>query len=201
MTSDSDLDWRLTVEFESERHAHGVFSALKTHAAAALAANRLKDGFVAEHDAEWLRIYAASYDALRRGQATVLNVIEIEGVQAEEQAEHRAREGAEWESVELQPLPARDASSVSEHRGKGPWGSEVDPNRVQAHFELGGKHAAQAFANELAADGYAVHHAGSYVFLFADDAAGARKLGDELKERAPADAKLSFEGEGRTIFI
>jgi hypothetical protein len=198
VTSDSDLDWRLTVEFESEGHAHGVFSALKTHASAALAANRLKDGVVAQHDAEWLRVYAPSYDALRRGQATV---IEIEGVQAEERAEHRAREGAEWKSVELPPLPERDASSVSEHYGKGPWGSEVDPNRVQAHFELGSKRAAQTFANELAADGYDVHHAGSFVFLFADDAAGARALGDQLKHRAPADAKPFFEGEGRTFFI
>ena len=200
-TSNSDLDWRLTVEFESKAHAHGVFSALKTHASAALAANRLKDGVIAQHDAEWLQIYTDSYDALRRAQATVANVIELEGVQTEEQAERRTAEGAGWESVELPRLPGRDASLVSEHHGKGPWGAEVDPTRVQAHFELGSRHAAQAFAKELAADGYDVHQAESFVFVFADDAAAARKLGNALKERAPADAQLFFEGEGRTLFI
>jgi len=66
VTSEADLDWRLTVKFESKAHAHGVFSALTTHASAALAANRLKDGVVAQHDAEWLRIYAPSDDALGR---------------------------------------------------------------------------------------------------------------------------------------
>ncbi len=201
VTSSNDLDWRLTVKFESKAHAHGVFSALMIHASATLAANRLKDGFVAQHDAEWLRIYAASDDALRRGQATVADVIERAGVEAEEQAEHRTGEKAEWKSVELPPLPERDASLVSEHHGKGPWGSEVDPNRIQAHFELDSKHAAQAFAKELTADGYDVHQAESFLFIFADDGATARKLGNALKERAPANAQLFFAGEGRTIFI
>jgi hypothetical protein len=199
--SGGDHDWRLTVKFESEGHAHGVFSALKTHGAAALAAERLKDGLVAQHEEEWLRIYGSSYDALRRGQAIVASALEAEGVQAEEQAEHRVAQGAEWEPLELPPLPARDARLVDKHRGKGPWGSEADPNRVQAHFELGSGHAARAFANELAGEGYDVHHAGSFVFLFADDAAVARKLGNTLRDRAPAGAKLFFEGEGRTFFV
>jgi hypothetical protein len=161
----------------------------------------LKDGVVAEHDEDWLRIYAASGDALRRGQAIVASVIELEGVQVKEQAEHRAGEGAEWAAIELPPPPERDAGLVSEHHGKGPWGSEVDPNRVQVHFELGSKRAAKAFAAELADDGYDVHQAESFVFLFADDGAAARKLGNELKERAPADAQVFYEGEGRTLFI
>jgi len=201
VTSANDLDWRLTVEFESKAHAHGVFSALKTHASAALAASRLKEGLVVQHDAEWLRIYGDSYEALRRAQAVAASVIELEGVKAEERAERRAAEGAEWERAELPPLPERDASLVSEHHGKGPWGAEVDPDRVQAHFELGSRHAAQTFAKELAADGYDVHQAGSFLFIFAEDAAAAHKLGNALKERAPADAQLLFEGEGPTIFI
>jgi hypothetical protein len=201
VTSGNDLDWRLTVKFESNAHAHGVFSALMTHASATLAANRLKDGFVVQHDAEWLRIYAASADALCRGQATVADVMEREGVRAEEQAERCTGEKAEWESVELPSLPERDAGLVSEHHGKGPWGSEVDPNRIQVRFELDSKHAAQAFAKELAADGYDVHHAGAFVFIFADDGAAARKLGNALKARAPANAQLFFEGEGRTFFV
>jgi hypothetical protein len=201
VTSASDLDWRLTVKFESRAHAHSVFTAMKTHVSAALAASRLKEGVVVQHDAEWLRIYADSDDALRRGQATVASVIELEGVQTEEQAEHRAAEGADWVAAELPPLPERDASLVSEHHGKGPWGSEVDPNRVQAHFELDSRHAAQAFAKELAADGYDVHQAETFVFVFADDGAAAHKLGTVLKERAPADAQLFFEGEGPAIFI
>jgi hypothetical protein len=201
MTSHDDLDWRLTVKFESGAHAHRVFSGLKTHGAAALAGSQLKDGVVAQHDGEWLRIYAASFDALGRGQAVVASVMEQEGVQAEEEAEHRAGEGAEWVSVELPPPPERDAALISEHHGKGPWGSEVAPDRVQAHFELGSEHAAKQFGSELADDGYDVHHAESFVFVFADDAAAAHKLGSELQKRAPADAQLFYEGEGRTLFI
>jgi hypothetical protein len=201
VTSHDDLDWRLTVRFESREHAHGIFSALKTHGSAALAASRLRDGVVAEHDEDWLRIYAASLDALRRGQAIVASVIELEGVQVKEQAEHRAAEGAEWASVELPPPPERDADLVSEHHGKGPWGSEVAADRVQAHFELASKHEAKAFAGELADDGYDVHQAESFVFLFADDGAAARKLGSELQKRAPADAQLFYEGDGRTLFV
>jgi hypothetical protein len=201
VNSPNDLDWRLTVKFESKTRAHGVFSALMTHASATLAADRLKDGFVAQHDAEWLRIYAASADALRRGQAAVAEVIERQGIQAEEQAERRVGEKAEWASVELPQLPERDAHLVVEHHGKGPWGSNVDPNCIQIHFELDSKHAAQAFAKELAVDGYDVHQAGAFVFIFADDSAAARELGNSLQERAPANAQLFFEGEGRTFFI
>jgi hypothetical protein len=201
VASDSQLDWRLTVRFESNAHAHGVFAALRTRASAALAAKRLKDGVVVHHEAEWLRIDADSYDALRRGQAAVAGVIELEGVHAEELAERRSADGAGWESVELPPPPAQDSSLVSEHHGKGPWGSEADPDRVQAHFELPSRHAAEAFAKQLAADGYDVHHAGSFVFIFADDSAAARKLGEALKERAPAGAQLFFEGRGRTLFL
>ena len=201
VTLSSNLDWRLTVRFESEGHTHRIFSALKTHAAAAHAADRLKGGLVVEHEGEWLRIYGGSDDALRRGQTIVATALEAESVQAEEEAEHRVAEGAAWESIELPALPARDSAMVSEHHGKGPWGSEAEPDRVQAHFELDGKHAAQAFAEELAADGYDVHQAGSSVFIFADGSAAARELGNALKERAPANAQLFLEGEGRTFFI
>jgi hypothetical protein len=201
VTTTKDLDWRLTIEFESKAHARGVFSAVKTHASSALAASRLKEGVVVQHDAEWLRIYGDSFEALRRGQVIVASVIELEGVKAEEQAEHRVEDQAEWERAELPPLPEHDASLVSEHHGKGPWGAEVDPGRVQAHFELGSRHAAQAFAKELIADGYDVHQAGSFLFIFAEDIATAHKLGSAIKERAPADAELFFEGDGPAIFI
>jgi hypothetical protein len=201
VTSHDNLDWRLTVEFESKTHAHGVFAAVTTHGSAVLAANRLKDGVIAQHDGVWLRVYAASFDALSRGQAIVASVIEQEGVQAEEQAEHRQGEGAEWESVELPPPPKRDAGLVSEHHGKGPWGSEADPDRVQVRFELASRHEAKAFAAELADDGYDVHQAESFVFIFADDGAAARKLGSELEKRAPASAQVFYEGEGRTVFV
>ncbi len=178
MTLSGDLDWRLTVKFESEAHAHRVFSALKTHAAAALAADRLREGIVARHEAEWMRIYGGSYDALRRGQAIVTSVLELESVQAEEEAERRIANGTDWEAIELPPLPERDARLVSEHHGEGPWGSEAEPNRVQAHFELENARAAESFAEELASEGYDVHHAGSFVFIFADDATAARTLGN-----------------------
>ena len=54
---------------------------------------------------------------------------------------------------------------------------------------------------DIAADGYDVHQAESFVFVFADNAAAARKLGEELRSRAPAHAQLFLEGEGRTLFI
>jgi len=72
---------------------------------------------------------------------------------------------------------------------------------VQAHFELGDKHTAGVFARELEADGYDVHHGGSFVFVFADDAEGAHKLGEALKAKAPAGAQLFYVGEGRTFFL
>jgi hypothetical protein len=201
VTAGEDQNWRLTVKFESEGHAHGVFSALKTHAAAALAADKMKDGLVAQRDGEWLRVYAGSDEALRRAQAIVSSALEVEGVHAEEEAQHRASEAAEWQPVDLPPLPDRDAGLGVERHGKGPWGSEADPNRVQAHFELDSRHAAQSFAEQLASDGYDVQHAESFVFIFADDRAAAQRLGEELKQRAPASAQLFLEGEGRTLFI
>jgi hypothetical protein len=201
MTATSGLDWRLTVEFESREQAHGIFRALRTHTAAVLAADKAKEGIVAQRDGQWLRMYGAGYDALRRAQAIVARAVEAEDVRAEEQAEHRAADGAAWSPVELPPLPERQAGFVVEHQGKGPWGSEAEPNRVQAHFELGSRHAAERFAAELIADGYDVHHAGAFVFIFADNGVAARDLGNALKARAPADAQLFFEGEGRTYFI
>ncbi len=199
--SQDDLAWRLTVKFESRRHAHSIFSALKTHGSAALAASRLKDGVVVEHDEEWLRITAASAGALSRAQEIVASTIELEGVQVEEQAEHRSGQPGEWEHAELPAPPARDAGLVSEHHGKGPWGSEAASDRVQVHFELADRHAAKRFAAELAADGYDVHQAESFVFVFADDRAAAHKLGDELEKLAPADAQLFYEGQGRAVFL
>ena len=103
MSSHTDLDWRLTVRFESSGHAHRLFTAVKTHAAAALAADRLTGGLVAEHDEEWLRIYAPSRDALQRGQAVIAGALEAENVAAEEQAEHRQNHGAEWEPMKSHP--------------------------------------------------------------------------------------------------
>jgi hypothetical protein len=197
----SDHHWRLTVRFESSDHTHRVLGAMKTHAAAALAADRLKEGVAAERDEEWLRIYAGSVGALRRAQVIVAKALEAEGVQAEERAEHRTGDHDEWERVDLPPLPDRDESLVSEHHGMGPWGSEAEPDRVQVHFELGTRRAAKAFAEELASEGYDVHQAESFMFVFADDGAAAHKLGNELKDRAPANARLFFEGEGRMIFL
>jgi hypothetical protein len=51
VTTTADQAWRLTVRFESEHHGASVLARLKTNAAAALAADELKDGLVAEHEA------------------------------------------------------------------------------------------------------------------------------------------------------
>jgi hypothetical protein len=119
----------------------------------------------------------------------------------EEQAEHRLEDASGWQRVDLPPLPERHASSVTEHHGKDPWGSEAEPDRIQIHFELDSKRAAQAFAKELIEKGYDTHQAGSFVFIFADDAAAAHDIGNVLRPQAPASAQLFFEGEGRTFFI
>jgi hypothetical protein len=197
----TDGDWRLTVKFEQEQHARRLFSALKTHGAAALAADKLRHGLVAQREGAWLRVYANSADGLRRAQLTIADALDTENVRAEEQAEHRDGGDQPWRAFDAPTLPERDAPLVAEHHGRGPWGSETEPNRAQAHFELKDRHAAQAFAKELADDGYDVHQAESFVFIFADDAAAAHKLGEELKLRAPANAQLFFAGEGRTTFF
>lgn len=116
MPSPADDDWRLTVRFESDAHALHVFSGLREHAAAALAAGRLKEGVVAEHDGEWLRIYASSEDGLRRAQEIVATAMDAEGVQTAESAEHH--DGRSWQPIELPPM--RDATHVIEHHGAGP---------------------------------------------------------------------------------
>ena len=201
MTAIGELDWRLTVEFESAEHAHGMFSALMTHTAAVLAADRAKHGLVVQREGRWLRMYGAGCDALRRAQEIVASSLETEGVRAEERAEHRAADDTSWKPVALPPLSEHDARLVTEHHGTGPWGSEAEPDRVQAHFELGSRRAARRFAAELVADRYDVHHAGSFVFIFADDGPSARELGNALKRRAPTGARLFFEGEGHTLFI
>jgi hypothetical protein len=126
----------------------------------------------------------------------VASVLETESVRCEGEAEQRVGGSAAWEPVELPPLPERDARLVAEHHGKGSWGSEAEPDGAQAHLECGSRHAAQTFAKELASEGYDVHQSESFVFVFADDGAAARKLGDALKERAPVDAQLFVEGKG-----
>ncbi len=189
------------MRFESSGHAHRLFSALKARGAAALTASRLGDGLIAEHEEEWLRIYARSLDALQRGQAVVAGVLEVEGLRAEEQAEHRQAESGGWEHIELPPPPAQDAALVSEHHGKGPWGAEAEPQRAQIHFELASRHDAQAFAADLADAGYDVHQAESFLYILTDNSAQAHRLGEELKSRAPADAQVFYEDEGRAIFI
>jgi hypothetical protein len=198
MPSPADDDWRLTVQFESDAHAHHVFSGLREHAAAALAANRLKEGVVAECDGEWLRVYASSEDGLRRAQEIVATAMDTEGVQTEESAEHH--DGRSWQPIELPPM--RDATHVIEHHGVGPWGADAESDRIEVRFEMADRDDAIVFAKELTDAGYEVHRRDSFLFLFADDHDSAHALGEQLREKAPASAKLFYMGEGpRTIFV
>ena len=105
------------------------------------------------------------------------------------------------EHIDLPPPPAQDTLLISEHQGKGPWGAEAETQRAQIHFELASRHDAQAFAAALVGAGYDVHQAESFLYILADDETQARQLGEELKSRAPADAQLFYEGEGRSLFI
>jgi hypothetical protein len=198
MPSPADDDWRLTVRFESDAHAHHVFSGLREHAAAALAADRLKEGVVAEHDGEWLRVYASSEEELSRAQVIVASAMDTDGVQAEESAEHHDGQG--WQPIELPPM--RDATHVTEHHGEGPWGADAEPDRIEVRFELADRHEAITFAKALINSGYEAHRRGSFVFLFAEDHDSAHALGEQLRGKAPATAKLFYMGEGTgTIFV
>jgi hypothetical protein len=199
----SDLahdDWRLTVRFESGGHAHRVFSGLREHAAAALAADRLKDGVVAEHDGEWLRVYASSEEGLRRAQEIIGSAMDTEGVEAEETAEHH--DGGSWQPIKLPPVPPHEAGQLTEHHVDGPWGAEAEPNRIEVRFEMARRDDASSFAKELTAAGYQVHRCGSLLFLFAEDRDSAHALGEQLRRNAPASAQLYYSGEGPpTIFL
>lgn len=198
MKSRQDDDWRLTVRFESEAHAHHVFSGLREHAAATLAADRLKEGVVAEHDGEWLRVCASSEEGLRRAQEIVASAMGTERVQGEESAEHH--DGRSWQPIELPRM--RDANHVREHHGEGPWGADAEPDRIEVRFELADRDDTIAFAKELSDAGYEAHRRGSFVFLFAEDHESAHALGEQLRGKAPAGAQLFYMGEGRgTIFV
>ena len=199
MSDPAHDDWRLTVRFESDRHAHHVFSGLREHAAAALAADRLSDDVVAEHDGEWLRVYASSEEGLRRAQEIVASAMDTDGVEAEETAEHHDDGG--WQPIELPPVPAPEAEHVTQHRGEGPWGADAEPDRVQVRFEMGRRNDAVAFTKELTEAGYEVHRCGSFLFLFAEDHDSAHALGEQLRAKAPATAQLFYSREGRTIFL
>ncbi|HXW58045.1 MAG TPA: hypothetical protein VEJ23_01070 [Solirubrobacteraceae bacterium] len=182
----ADDDWRLTVRFESHAHAQHIFLHLREHAAAALAADRLKDGVVAEHDGEWLRVYATSERGLRRAQQIVASAMRAEGVEAEEQTEHH--DGRRWEPVE--PSPGA-ATGIAEHHGEGPWGADAEPDRIEVRFELAHRDDAIAFAKQLTDAGYEAHRRGAFVFLFAEDHDSAHALGEQLRGKAPAGARSS----------
>jgi hypothetical protein len=49
--------------------------------------------------------------------------------------------------------------------------------------------------------GYEAHRRGSFVFLFAEDHDSAHALGEQLREKAPATAKLFYMGEGPGTFF
>lgn len=71
---------------------------------------------------------------------------------------------------------------------------------MQAHSELASKHEAKAFAGELADDGYDVHQAESFVFLFADDGATARMLGSE-QEASTSRRAVVLRGRRPYAFV
>ena len=102
--------------------------------------------------------------------------------------------------VEL--LPGGKATDIAEHRGEGPWGADAEPDRIEVRFEMKHRDDAIAFAAELADAGYEAHRRGSFVFLFAEDHDSARALGEQLRGKAPATAKLFYMGEGTgTLFF
>jgi hypothetical protein len=198
MSAHAHDDWRLTVRFLSEGHARAIFASLRRCVAAARASDRLDEGVAAERDHDWLRVYAASYSALRRAEQIIAEVAAGEGVRAEASAQRRDVTARHWEVVPLPPLPESDTSLVAEHRGSTPWGAEAEPQRVQIRFEMPDRNACVAFAETLTRAGYEVHRRGSYLYLFADDHDSAHDIGDQLRAQAPKDAQLYFTGEDST---
>lgn len=202
MPSAADEDWRLSVRFQNPGDAHRMFASLHTHAAAARAAQRLNEGLMAEHEGEWLRVYCASPEGLRRAQRIIAAVIEAEGVGAEEQAAHRRGE-RDWEPAPLPPVPQEDRALVHEHAGPQEWGADAEAGRAQVRFELADRRAALAFAERVSAMGLEPHRRGASVFVFAEDDAAAHELAERLRGAAPEDARVYFMDEGpeHTIFI
>ncbi|HTZ63573.1 MAG TPA: hypothetical protein VMB51_05670 [Solirubrobacteraceae bacterium] len=192
----------MTVRFTSDREAGRIFSRLRSHVAAARAVADLKHLAFARREGAWLRVYAASYDGLRRSQQVVADVIQAEGVSAEETAQHLDAGADSWQPISLPPLAERDERLVVEHRGAAPWGSEAEPDRIQVRFEMPNRDAAVDFADVLTDAGYVVHRCDSFLFLFADDSESAHALADKLLPKAPDGAKMYFMGEGPlTVFI
>ncbi len=202
MASVSDEDWRLSVRFASSGDAHRLLSSLRVHAAAALAADRLKEGVMAEHEGEWLRVYADSRAGLERAQLIINGVMKEKGVAAEEQAAHRLGPRS-WEPVALPAAQAQDGALPRDHSGPADWGADAEATRAQVRFELPGRDSAESFARTLAQAGHEAHRRGSSVFLFADDDAAAHELGESLSAGAPEDARVFYMDEGpeHTIFI
>lgn len=198
MSAQSDDDWRLTVRFASDAHAAHLFSILRTHAASALAATKLDDTVIAEHDGEWLRVYAKSNDGLRHAQEAIASAMAIEGVRAEEFTQHRTNKTGDWELIDVPPIPQSAEHRVSSHHGASVWGAEAEPDRVEIRFECLHRNDAINFAATLTAAGYTIHRRGPYLFLFVDDRKSAHTLGDKLRTKAPAGANMYYMGEGYT---
>ena len=82
---------------------------------------------------------------------------------------------------------------------KGPWGSDGRPQSHTDALRAGQQSRRTGVCKEFTADGYDIYQAGAFVFIFAEDGAAARELGNAFKETSTGQCATAVRGRRTNI--
>jgi hypothetical protein len=186
-------DWRVTVTLHDPAHADRAVESLHEHEVEHDARRRLGHRVAVSVDGSRIFLYAGTENAAREAEQVARELTQQHGLSADFALDQWHPIEEEWEDAAV-AMPQTDEQRAAEHQRL-----EKDETRESAEYgypqwevrvEMPSRHAAEELAERLQAEGHPVVRRWTLLVLGAEDSDDADALAQQVKQEAPADAKV-----------
>jgi hypothetical protein len=196
-------DWRLTISFEKEDHAHRLSEKLGTSELEHDLENSFGDRVIVSKNGSEVFCYTGTREQADQAERVVRSLADEHGWTLTAALTHWHPDSETWEDPD-KPLPESDDERDDEHQkliererreaqetGTAQWEVRVD---LPSHGE------AVRFAEKLEAEGLSVVRRWKYLVVGATDEDNAKELAERLRSEAPSGSEVTAEGSWQALY-
>jgi hypothetical protein len=186
-------DWRVTVTLHDPAHVGRALESLHEHEVEDDVRRRLGHRVAVSVDGSRIFLYAGTENAAREAEQVARELTQQHGLSADFALDRWHPIEEEWEDAAV-AMPQTDEQRAAEHQRL-----EEDETRESEEYgypqwevrvEMPSRHAAEELAERLQAEGHSVVRRWTLLVLGAEDSDDADALAQQVKQEAPADAKV-----------
>jgi hypothetical protein len=196
-------EWRLQIDLHDSRHGDELIERMQATELEHDLSTAFADKVIVSRNDDRIFLYAGLKEQIESARELLLALAAKHGWAFDLDLRRWHPIAEDWEDPD-KPLPGAGSAETAEReafmRAEDREAEERGYPQFEVRVDLGSRHEAARFAEQLQGEGLPTVHRWRYLLVGASDEDLAKALAERIRSEAPADSKVAVEGTWKAAY-